>query len=88
MSLHSDTAEIVVCTGLLGVCILSVTSDSPDTITGDIENWGTDDWHDRLPKHVKPEEGVYTIKAEVTYLEDIDECKYNILETSWKGKAN
>lgn len=85
---NTDTAEIVICVGIIGVCVISVTANNPDLVVGDIENWGTDDWHDRLPKHAKPEEGIYTIKAQVTYLEDIDECKYNILETSWKGKAS
>ena len=33
MQTEIDTAEIVVCTGLLGVCVLSVTSDSQNTVT-------------------------------------------------------
>lgn len=77
--------SIELCIGLHGVCIIGLLGDEYDWVDQDILNWDPENWLDRLPKHPQPVQGVYTIDASVAYLEDIDECKYEIIATSWDG---
>ncbi|MBU2979028.1 hypothetical protein [Alteromonas sp. C1M14] len=77
--------SIELCIGIHGVCIISIMGDDHDVVEQDILNWDPENWLDRLPDHVQPVQGVYAIDARVTYLDDIDECKYEIVATRWDG---
>lgn len=73
----SEQVEIKLCIGLVGVCVISIVSDS-DGVHDDITCCGVSDWYDELPDHDAPVEGVYTIVADVSFYED--DIVYNIIE--------
>lgn len=57
-----ENVTVTLCIGLVGVCVISLLNDESDIVYTDILDWGTDDWFDRLPKHEKPTDGVYSIE--------------------------
>lgn len=85
MSTETIDVTIELCIGIHGVCIIGLLGDEYEWVDQDILNWDPENWLDRLPDHVKPIQGIYFIDARVAYLEDIDECEYEIIATHWDG---
>lgn len=66
----SEKVKVTLCIGLIGVCIISIESDS-DGVFDDINQRGAEEWHERLPSHDVPViEGIYSIEMEVSFYED------------------
>lgn len=61
---HSELVEIKLCIGLVGVCVISITSNS-DLVWDHITSIGAERWYSQLPEHSSPVEGVYIIHAKV-----------------------
>jgi hypothetical protein len=57
----TQNINITLCIGLYGVCVISIVGDENDIVSNDIENQGTEDWYEKLPKHNKPIQGIYSL---------------------------
>ena len=59
--MREDDVEITICIGLFGVCVISIWGDESELVYDNICSWGDANWHDSLPEHDKPIDGVYKI---------------------------
>lgn len=78
----AERVEIKLCIGLIGVCVLSLIGDESDGVFDDICSNGVDEWHDNLPEHDAPLEGIYTVICDVYFYED--DVIYEVVEVKDK----
>lgn len=71
--------DITLCIGLFGVCVISIVGDDYDIVSNHLDWIGAEIWHEELPEHEKPIEGIYTMSVEVT--DHLDEVEYNIVKS-------
>lgn len=74
----AERVEIKLCIGLVGVCVLSLVGDESDGVFDDISLNGATLWHDELPEHDSPLEGIYTVICDVSFYED--DIVYEVIE--------
>lgn len=75
----NETIDITLCIGMFGVCVISIVGDDYDIVSNQLDLLGAESWHEELPKHEKPIEGIYTMSVEVT--DHLDEVEYNIVKS-------
>ncbi|KGJ89517.1 hypothetical protein [Colwellia psychrerythraea] len=71
--------QIKLCIGLVGICVLSIVGDECDGVHNDLLQIGAENWHDNLPEHDKPIEGIYSFSCNVHYSDD--DITYEIIES-------
>lgn len=64
----SEQVTVTLCVGLVGVCIISIESET-DGVYEDINNNGVESWYEELPEHDGPLQGIYKLEMSVSFEE-------------------
>lgn len=62
-----ERVDIHLCIGLIGVCIIGLIGDESEGVFSHIDEIGPEAWHEQLPEHEKPIEGIYSLVCDVTH---------------------